>query len=187
MVLMGASVAMGVSCLIVEWVVGSIYHQGATWKEIVPHIVIDFFVFMVSIAISIPLLFGRNDVGSIGVGMCLGVSGGVAIWSLVDFTMGLVFVSGCWKPWKGDQEQQQPEEPIVVGYPPETPSNPTMITPPDMKMYMSDFPNPGTMKKADSLPPSLRANSGSMANVFVQDDVRRSLRQRAPPLLGGNS
>lgn len=191
MILMGASAGMGIASMVTEWVVGGIYHPKATWKEIVPHIVIDFLVFVVSIGVSAPLLFGRNDVGSMGVGMCLGVSGGVAIWSIVDFTMGLVFVSGCWKPWQSQQRQQ--EEP-TVGYPPSSATEPnpsntaTMITPPDMKMYMSDFPNPGTMKKADSLPPSLRAtNSDSMANMFVQDDVRRSLRQRAPPLFGGNS
>lgn len=58
-----------------------------------------------------------------------------------------------------------------------------MTIPPPMKMYMSDVKSDGRLKKADSLPPFSSNDDGSMTTVFIHEDVRRSLRQRAPPLV----
>lgn len=201
-IFMGSSASMGVANFVTEWAAGGIYHPNSRWKTMVPHMVFDILTVVVSCMISLPLLFGaRDDIGSAGMGLCLGISGVVSIWCLVDFIMALIFVSGCWKPWavdvvvpsvnlievQGIPHQKRPLTP--PGRAPEyNPNRGTLTRPPPTKMYMESYGdslNISTMKKADSVPPSLRQTlddddaGGSMANVFVQEDVRRSLlRQR---------
>ena len=164
--IMCACMVVGIAATLVEWLAGGLYQPQTKMGPMIAHIVVDGCIIVTSMVSPMTLMVGRDDVGSAGIAITLLISLVVLLWSAVDMTMGIIFLT--------TSLLAEGSRPIIPSAGPPAPgvlikkggADSSITDPPDVTMYMQDVGLGGGRFKKDD-------------DMFVHDDVRRSLlRQR---------